>query len=146
MPDLKLFEILLVEDDTGDGELALRALRQHNLVNEVVWVRDGQAALDFVFRREQYASRAQDNPHLILLDLKLPKIDGIGVLRALKGDERTRDIPVVVLTVSAQERDVTEAYRLGVNSYLVKPVEFQDFAGVVAQAGYYWALVNREPS
>jgi two-component system response regulator len=146
VPDLKLFEILLVEDDTGDGELALRALRQHNLVNEVVWVRDGQAALDFVFRREQYASRAQDNPHLILLDLKLPKIDGIGVLRALKGDERTRDIPVVVLTVSAQERDVTEAYRLGVNSYLVKPVEFQDFAGVVAQAGYYWALVNREPS
>jgi two-component system, response regulator len=146
MEDLKLFEILLVEDSETDGELALRALKQHNLVNNVVWVKDGQEALDFVFRRGQYASYKSDNPHMILLDLKLPKVDGINVLRALKNDDRTKNIPVVVLTASAKEQDVTESYRLGVNSYLVKPVEFLDFAGVVAQAGYYWALLNRDPT
>jgi CheY-like chemotaxis protein len=145
MPDLDAVEILLVEDNATDAELTMRALRRNNLANNLVWVKDGQEALDFVYCTGPYASRANHHPKLILLDLKLPKVDGIEVLRRLKGDERTRRIPVVMVTSSSEERDIVESYDLGVNSYLVKPVDFGQFVEVVAQGGLYWAVLNRTP-
>ena len=138
-------EILLVEDNEADAELTLRALKKHHLANKVVWARDGAEALDFVYRRGNYASRAAGNPRLILLDLKLPKLDGIEVLNRLKSDGATKMIPVVIMTSSAEERDVVESYKLGVNSYLVKPVDFTQFVEVVSQAGLYWAVLNKTP-
>ena len=139
-------EILLVEDNPNDAELTLRALKQHNLANQVVLVRDGAAALDFVFGTGVHADRhGAPAPRLVLLDLKLPKVDGIEVLRRLKGSELTRRIPVVVLTSSAEERDIAKTYDLGVNSYIVKPVEFESFARAVADLGLYWFLLNRTP-
>lgn len=142
-----IVEILLVEDNPTDAELAIRALKQHNLANRLVWVRDGAEALDFVFARGSYATRsARVRPRVILLDLRLPKVDGLEVLRILKTDPRTKGIPIVVLTSSKEDRDVTESYDLGVNSYISKPVEFDEFSRTVAQLGMYWVLVNRPPA
>jgi CheY-like chemotaxis protein len=138
-------DILLVEDSPADAELALRALRRGKLANHISWVKDGAEALEFIFRTGAYAGRPDHNPKLILLDLKLPKVDGIEVLKRVKADERTRLIPVVMVTSSAEGRDVVESYKLGVNSYLVKPVEFEQFSETVARAGLYWMLMNRTP-
>ena len=138
-------EILLVEDNPTDAELAMRALRKKNLANNMVWVRDGVEALDFVFCRNQYKDRVNCTPKLVLLDLKLPRVDGIEVLRALKADARTKAVPVVMLTSSHEERDIVESYQLGVNSYIVKPVDFDKFLDMVSQVGLYWSLVNKVP-
>jgi CheY-like chemotaxis protein len=139
-------EILLVEDNPTDAELTIEALREGNLANHLVWLKDGAQALDFIFGRGSYADRAEDTPpKVIMLDLRLPKVDGMEVLKAIKADEKTRGIPVVVLTSSKEERDVTESYGLGVNSFVSKPVEFEAFARVVAQLGLYWLLLNRPP-
>jgi CheY-like chemotaxis protein len=145
MSELSVVEILLVEDNATDAELTIRALRKHNLANKLVWVKDGAQALDFVFREGEYASRPNGNPRLILLDIKLPKVDGIEVLSRIKSDERTRTVPVVMVTSSAEERDIVESYKLGVNSYLVKPVDFGQFIDVISQAGLYWAVINKTP-
>ena len=138
-------DILLVEDNPNDAELAMRALRKGKLANHITWVKDGAEALEFIFRTGAYAGRPDQNPKLILLDLKLPKVDGIEVLKRLKADERTRVIPVVMITSSAEESDVIESYKLGVNSYIVKPVEFEQFSETVAKAGFYWMLMNKTP-
>jgi CheY-like chemotaxis protein len=135
---IEQIEILLVEDNPNDAEMTLRALRRNNLVNRVHWVKDGAEALDFLFSSEK-------KPKLVLLDLKMPKVDGIEVLRRLKAEASTRALPVVVMTSSNQERDVVESYRLGVNSYIVKPVQFEAFLETVAKIGLYWVLTNRVP-
>jgi two-component system, response regulator len=145
MSALESVEILLVEDNATDAELAMRALRKHNLANNLVWVKDGAAALDFVWRRGEYANRGNSRPKLVLLDLKLPKIDGIEVLRQLKSSEQTKIIPVVMLTSSREERDLIDSYRLGVNSYIVKPVDFDNFLETVSKLGLYWSLMNVVP-
>jgi two-component system, response regulator len=146
MDDLAAVEILLAEDSPTDARMTIRALRKRNLANKLVWVRDGAEALEFIFRTGAYAGRANGHPKLVLLDLKMPKVDGIEVLQRLKSDETTRAIPVVMLTSSAEERDIVASYRLGVNSYLVKPVDFGAFMEVVAHAGLYWQVLNRVPS
>jgi CheY-like chemotaxis protein len=139
-------EILLVEDNPTDAELCMRALKRSNFANKLVWVKDGAEALDFIFATGQYSGRKVENgPKVILLDLRLPKVDGMEVLRRVKSDERTRTIPVVVLTSSKEDRDVAESYKLGVNSYISKPVEFEAFAKTVSELGLYWLLVNRPP-
>lgn len=139
-------EVLLAEDNARDAEMTQRALRRFNFGNRLRWVRDGAEALDFVFCRGAYAGRDLARPpKLLLLDLKMPKVDGIEVLRQVKFDQQTRAIPIVVMTSSNEERDVLESYRLGANSYIVKPVEFGAFAEVVAQIGLYWVLTNRVP-
>jgi len=139
-------EILLVEDTPTDMELALRALRKANLSNRIEVARDGAEALDFIFCQGAHAGRRMDSgPTLILLDLKLPKIDGLEVLRHIKSDPRTRMIPVVVMTSSNEPNDVLESYNLGVNSYIVKPVNFERFAEAVQKVGMYWLLLNRPP-
>jgi two-component system response regulator len=137
-------EILLVEDNPRDAEMTLRALRKQNLANKVQLAKDGAEALDFLFSRGAYTHRDPNHvPKLVLLDLKLPKVSGLEVLRAIKGDEQTRTIPVVVLTSSQEEKDMVESYRLGVNSYIVKPVDFDKFVESVGQLGLYWLLVNK---
>jgi two-component system response regulator len=146
MDDFEAVDILLVEDSDADAEMILRALRKANVVNKLVRVRDGVEALEFVFREGAFSLRGGGRPKLILLDLKMPRLGGIDVLRRLKADDQTKVIPVVMLTSSAEERDVVETYHLGVNSYLVKPVNFSSFTDVVAQAGLYWAVMNRLPS
>jgi two-component system, response regulator len=139
-------EILLVEDNAEDAELTLRALRKRNLANHMHWVRDGEEALDYLFCRGQYAGRdATRPPKLVLLDIKMPKVDGIEVLRRLKADSVLKSIPVVVMTSSNEERDVLESYRLGANSYIVKPVAFDSFLETVAKIDLYWMLTNRVP-
>lgn len=139
-------EILLVEDNPTDAELAMVALKERNLANRLVWVKDGAEALDFLFATGVYAKRNIENsPKVVLLDLRLPKVDGLEVLRRIKADERTRRIPVVVLTSSKEDRDVAECYSLGVNSYIGKPVEFDEFARVVSELGLYWLLINQPP-
>ena len=139
-------EILLVEDRPEDAELTLRALRKNNFVNRVHWVKDGEQALGFLFATGAYSGRdGAAPPRLVLLDIKMPKVDGIEVLRRLKQHEQTRAIPVVVMTSSNEERDVVETYRLGVNSYIVKPVSFEAFLETVAKIGMYWVLTNRAP-
>jgi len=137
-------DILMVEDNPDDEQLTLRAFAKHHLTNKVHVVRDGQEALDYVFCSGRYADRRiSDYPHVILLDIKLPLIDGIEVLRRIKADERTRTIPVVMLTSSHEERDLVESYRLGVNSYIVKPVDFDQFTESARALGMYWLLLNR---
>ena len=145
MNDFEQVEILLAEDSEADAEMTIRALRRNNLANRLVWVKDGAEALDFIFRRGAYASRPAGAPKLVLLDLKMPKVDGIEVLRQVKSNEETKAIPVVMLTSSAEERDIVASYSLGVNSYVVKPVDFAKFVDEVAKAGCYWVLVNRLP-
>lgn len=147
MSETREIEVLLVEDNPTDAELAIRALKKHNLANRLVWVKDGAEALDFIHAQGAYADRAgKCIPKVVLLDLRLPKVDGIEVLRQLKSDEHTRTVPVVVLTSSKEDRDVTESYRLGVNSYISKPVEFEEFAKTVAELGFYWLMTNRVPA
>jgi two-component system response regulator len=139
-------EILLVEDNPNDVELALHALKKNNIANRIEVVRDGAEALEFIFCTGAYASRSIDHaPKVILLDLKLPKVDGLEVLRQIKSDPRTRAIPVVVLTSSREERDIVESYNLGVNSYIVKPVDFEQFTEAVRTLGLYWLLLNQPP-
>jgi two-component system, response regulator len=138
-------EILLVEDNANDELLALHAFKRQNVANRVQVVRDGAEALEFIFCTGAYADRLIENPNVILLDLKLPFVDGIEVLRQIRNDPRTRLIPVVILTASKEERDVVEAYDLGVNSYIIKPIDFDQFNGVAKQLGYYWVLLNKQP-
>lgn len=137
MSDEKV-DIVIVEDDPSDAELITRVFRKHNMANRIVLLKDGAEALDFFF-----GSRANDDPKVILLDLKLPKINGIEVLQRLKSDERTKNIPVVVLTSSAEDQDIKDAYKYGVNSYVTKPIKFDEFANAVAEMRLYWLLLNK---
>ena len=144
--NIEEIEILLVEDNANDAELTIRALKKNKLANKLFHVKDGAEALDFIFARGNFSTRNIDNkPNLILLDLKLPKIDGLEVLRELKSDNRTKLIPVVMLTSSKEQRDVIESYNLGANSYIVKPVEFDKFIKAVSELGLYWLLYNQPP-
>jgi CheY-like chemotaxis protein len=139
-------EILLVEDNPDDLDMALHALRKSKLANRIQIARDGVEALDFIFCRNAHAGRKmEDGPKVVLLDLKLPRVDGLEVLKQIKGDPRTKIIPVVVLTSSKEQNDVVESYHLGVNSYIVKPVNFEAFAVAVQQLGLYWLLLNQPP-
>lgn len=140
MTDLGEIEILLVEDDPADAELTMRALRRHRLVNKIHWVKDGEQALQYMD-----GARGATLPKLVLLDLKMPKVDGMEVLRKLKGSEATQSVPVVIMTSSNEEKDVVESYNLGANSYIVKPVNFEAFLDTVAKVGLYWVLTNRVP-
>jgi len=144
--DNDVVEILMIEDTEADAELAIRALRKRGFANHLAWVKDGAEALEFIFATGAYTGRNVDNrPKVVLLDLRLPKVSGIEVLRRMKADERTRRIPVVVLTSSKEESDLEECYALGVNSYITKPVEFDEFSKVVGELGLYWLLVNKLP-
>jgi two-component system response regulator len=145
MPQASEIQILLVEDTPEDAELMLRALKKGHLTNHCHHVEDGAAALDFLFREGEYANRADENPKVVLLDLKLPKVDGIEVLRRIKQDERTKSIPVVVLTSSRESKDLKAAYQIGVNSYIVKPVDFEQFTDSVLKLGHYWKVLNVIP-
>jgi CheY-like chemotaxis protein len=140
-----LKRILLVEDDPNDVELTLRALHQHNLANQVDVVGDGQEALDYLYRQGAYADRPAANPAVVLLDVKMPRINGLEVLRRLKTDADLRTTPVVILTSSREERDLLESYHLGVNAYVVKPVGFSEFCDTVQKLGLFWAMVNQPP-
>jgi CheY-like chemotaxis protein len=140
-----LARILLVEDDPRDVELTMTALEDYNLTNEVVITHDGEEALDFLYSRGKFESRAKQNPAVILLDLKLPKIDGLEVLEKIKSDEKLRVIPVVVLTSSREERDMVASYKLGVNAYVVKPVDFHEFVNAIKELGVFWAIINEPP-
>jgi DNA-binding response OmpR family regulator len=140
-----LRRILLVEDNPNDAELTMEGLTEHNLANRVDWVKDGEEALDYLFGRGKYAGREGGDPVVILLDLKLPKVDGLEVLRVIKSDHKVKFIPVVVLTSSREEKDMIESYRLGVNAYVVKPVNFHDFIDAVKELGAFWAVVNEPP-
>jgi len=140
-----LARILIVEDDPNDVELTLTALADYNLANEVVITRDGQQALDFLYRRGEFSTRSGDNPAVILLDLKLPKVGGLEVLQQIKSDEALKMIPVVVLTSSNEEKDMMRSYSLGVNAYVVKPVDFHEFVNAVKELGVFWAVINQPP-
>ncbi|HTJ91016.1 MAG TPA: response regulator [Acidocella sp.] len=140
-----LARILIVEDDPNDVELTLTALTDHNLANEVVVTRDGQQALDYLYRRGEFNTRAAENPAVMLLDLKLPKVSGLEVLQQIKSDERLKMVPVVVLTSSHEEQDMMRSYRLGVNAYVVKPVDFHEFVNAVKELGVFWAVINEPP-
>jgi CheY-like chemotaxis protein len=141
----ELKRILLAEDDPRDIELTLAALSENKLVNDVVVVRDGEEALDYLYRRGRFASRPEGQPVVVLLDLKMPKVDGIEVIRQLKSDEKMRTLPLVVLTSSRESRDLEECYRLGVNAFVVKPVHFGAFVEAVKEVGAFWAIVNEPP-
>lgn len=139
-------EVLLVEDNPNDAELTIRTLTKQNLANKLVWAKDGAEALDFLFGTGAYAGRdLHSGPRVVLLDLRLPKVDGLEVLQKMRASEHTRTIPVVVLTSSTQDKDIIASYKLGVNSYVSKPVKFEEFAREVAQMGMYWLLINRPP-
>lgn len=140
-----LGRILLVEDDPKDVELTLTALEEYNLANEVVVARDGAEALDYLYCRGAFTTRSNDNPAVLLLDLKLPKVDGLEVLQQVKSDEKLRIIPVVVLTSSREEKDMVASYRLGVNAYVVKPVDFHEFVDAIKELGVFWAVINQPP-
>lgn len=141
----RLGRILLVEDDPRDVELTLTALEDHKLANEVVVARDGQQALDYLRCQGEYSTRTRENPAVLLLDLKLPKVDGLEVLKEIRSDERLKLIPVVVLTSSQEEKDMVRSYTLGVNAYVVKPVDFHEFINAVKELGVFWALINEPP-
>ncbi|HEY1943724.1 MAG TPA: response regulator [Roseiarcus sp.] len=140
-----LGRILIVEDDPNDVELTLTALTDYNLANEVVITRDGQQALDYLYCQGEYASRSTGNPAVMLLDLKLPRVDGLEVLQRIKSDEHLKRIPVVVLTSSHEEKDMMRSYDLGVNAYVVKPVDFHEFVNAVKELGVFWAVINEPP-
>jgi CheY-like chemotaxis protein len=140
-----LGRILIVEDDPNDVELTLTALTDYNLANEVVVTRDGQQALDYLYCRGEFSARSAVNPAVMLLDLKLPKVGGLEVLQQIKSDERLKMIPVVVLTSSHEEKDMMRSYRLGVNAYVVKPVDFHEFVNAVKELGVFWAVINEPP-
>jgi two-component system response regulator len=140
-------EILLIEDNPNEAELTILSLKKNHLANKLMHIDDGAEALEFIFSTGRYADHKMlPYPRLILLDLKLPKVDGLEILKRVKADERTRTIPVVVLTSSKEERDIIESYKLGVNSYIVKPVNFDTFSKAIAEMGFYWLLLNQEPS
>jgi len=141
----ELGRILIVEDDLKDVELTLTALEEYNLANEVVVTRDGEEALDYLYCRGNFKMRAGDNPAVLLLDLKLPKVDGLEVLQQIKSDEKLRMIPVVVLTSSREEKDMVASYKLGVNAYVVKPVDFHEFVNAIKELGIFWAVINEPP-
>ena len=141
----KLGRILLVEDDHRDVELSMTALEEYKLANEVVIARDGQQALDYLYCRGDFASRIKENPAVILLDLKLPKVNGLEILQQIRSDERMKKIPVVVLTSSQEEKDMVRSYALGVNAYVVKPVDFHEFINAVRELGVFWAIINEPP-
>ena len=141
----ELGRILIVEDDPKDVELTLTALEEYNLANEVVVTRDGEEALDYLYCRGNFKMRTSDNPAVLLLDLKLPKVDGLEVLQQIKSDEKLRMIPVVVLTSSREERDMVASYKLGVNAYVVKPVDFHEFVNAIKELGIFWAVINEPP-
>ena len=144
--DLNEVEILLVEDNMNDAELVIRALRKVNLANHLIQVRDGAEALDFLFAKGEFAEREiTQTPRVILLDIKMPRVDGIEVLRQIKSNEETKLIPVVIMTSSKEEQDIIKSYELGVNSFVVKPVDFKDFAKAVSDLGLYWVLTNQPP-
>jgi DNA-binding response OmpR family regulator len=143
MAELK--RILLVEDDPHDVELTLTGLAEYNLANEVVVARDGEEALDFLHRRGKFAGRTDGNPSVVLLDLKLPKVGGLEVLRQLKTDEKLKMVPVVILTSSHEDRDMVEGYKLGTNAYVVKPVDFHRFVDAIKHIGAFWAVINEPP-
>ena len=140
-----LGRILMVEDDPKDVELTMTALEGYNLANEVIVTRDGEEALDYLYRRGKYTTRSSDHPAVILLDLKLPKIDGLEVLRQVKSDDHLKVIPVVVLTSSREEKDLVSSYKLGVNAYVVKPVDFHEFVNAIKELGVFWAIINAAP-
>ena len=147
MTNDEVIEILLVDDNPNDVELTLHALRKNNLANHIEVMRDGAEALEFLFATGSYADRKVGNgPKVILLDLKLPKVDGLEVLRRIKSEPRTRHIPVVMLTSSREERDIVKSYKLGVNSYITKPVDFDQFTEAVRNLGFYWLLLNQPPT
>ena len=137
--------ILMVEDDPRDVELSLTALEEHHLANTIVVVRDGEAALDYLYCRGAFTDRAKGHPSVVLLDLKLPKVDGLEVLRRIKSDTTLATIPVVVITSSREEQDMVSSYKLGVNAYVVKPVDFHEFANAIKELGIFWALINEPP-
>jgi CheY-like chemotaxis protein len=142
----KLGRILLVEDDPKDVELTLTALEEYNLANEVIVARDGEEALEYLYFQGKFKTRSSDNPAVILLDLKLPKVDGLEVLKQIKSEEKLRVIPVVVLTSSKEEKDMVASYRLGVNAYVVKPVDFHEFVNAIKELGVFWAVINEPPT
>ena len=141
----KLGRILMVEDDPKDVELTLTALEEYNLANEVIVTRDGEQALDYLYCRGEYKTRSSGNPAVMLLDLKLPKVDGLEVLKQIKSDGELRIIPVVVLTSSKEEKDMVASYKLGVNAYVVKPVDFHEFVNAIKELGVFWAIINEPP-
>ena len=141
----ELGRILIVEDDPKDVELTLTALEEYNLANEVVVTRDGEEALDYLYCRGNFKMRTSENPAVLLLDLKLPKVNGLEVLQQIKSDEKLRMIPVVVLTSSREERDMVASYKLGVNAYVVKPVDFHEFVNAIKELGIFWAVINEPP-
>lgn len=144
--NLNEVEILIVEDNQNDAEMVLRALKQNNLANHVLVVNDGQKALDFIYARGEFAGRKKSlRPKIILLDLKLPRVDGLEVLREIKSNPETKIIPVIVLTSSKEENDIVQSYKLGVNSYIIKPVDFDKFVETIRHLGLYWLLLNQQP-
>jgi DNA-binding response OmpR family regulator len=141
----KLGRILLVEDDPKDVELTLTALEEYNLANEVIVARDGEEALEYLYSRGKFRTRSSDNPAVVLLDLKLPKVDGLEVLKQIKSEEKLRMMPVVVLTSSKEEKDMVASYKLGVSAYVVKPVDFHEFVNAIKELGVFWAVINEPP-
>jgi two-component system response regulator len=139
-------EILLVEDSSADAEMTQRTLKRRGIANNIDWVHDGVEALDYLFREGAYADRDPGHPKLVLLDLKMPRLDGLQVLERMKRDDRTKSIPVVMMTSSREEGDLITSYQLGVNSFIVKPVDFNEFAETVAQVGMYWMIANESPA
>lgn len=146
MTEFKNVDILLAEDTATDAEMTIRALRKRGLANNLIWVKDGQEALDFLLETGEFSGRTRGHPNLVLLDIKMPRVDGVEVLRRIKADDNLRAIPVVMLTSSAEERDIVESYKLGANSFIVKPVDTEEFYRVVSEVGLYWMLVNKSSS
>lgn len=143
----KSVEILLAEDNKRDADLTMRALKKKNLSNKIVWVKDGEETLDYLFARGEYKSRSiDDTPKVVLLDIKMPKVDGLEVLQEIRSHPKTENLPVVILTSSKEEKDIIKSYEYGVNSYIVKPVDFNKFLESVAEVGFYWLLLNQKPN